>query len=185
MAPDLSQGVEVCRASLSYYTVNKVSKRDFDTELEGKRKELKQTYNKELNQQLLQTVGFLDYLENEYQSDIQLVSIQDLYEALKKFEAQKKSEFMQAVQQGKQAEELIKDFPLFNVQKDVMQNFINISNKIDEKNLQKQKSQNEKEKKGLTEEIRKLRINRGKYFQNRWGFPNYVNFAITFLDQWQ
>ena len=148
MAPDLSQGAEVCRASLSYYTVNKISKRDFDKELEYKKQELKKPYNKELNQRLLKMVGFLDYLKSEYQSDIQNISIQNLYEALKQFKSQRKSEFMQAVQQGKQVKELIKDFPLFNAQKDSMQKFIYAS----------------KDKRGI-------------YFQNQWGFPNYVNFC--------
>jgi len=178
MAPDLSQGVEVSRASLSYYTVNKISKRDFDQELKNKEADLNEPYNKKLNQQFLQRVGFFDYLKDEYQCDIQNISIQSLYQALKNFKAQKKSEFMQAVQERKQAKELIKDFPLF-IPKEAkdMQKFIDISRQIDNKNYQKQRSHNEYEKKQLAKEIKDLKIKRGQYFRESWGFSNYINFC--------
>ncbi len=94
LAPDQSSGLEVARGSFNYYTINKVSK-NFDKDIEEQKEKLENKYlldSKDKN--LLQKVGFENFIKNE-NKEITKLSLKDLYNALKKFKSQQKSKFME------------------------------------------------------------------------------------------
>jgi hypothetical protein len=172
-APDLNNGVETARASFNYYTINKISK-NFDKDIEYKKKQLSVPYQGLLKDELfLRKVGFLEYLKNEYKKDLRNVSLEQLYEALKKFKSKQKAAFMREVQRG-----VYDGFLLFEIKKpDTLKKFIDITNEIENLAVRKNQVKQEAEKEKLRNEIMQKKIKRGVYFQKPWGFPNYVVFC--------
>ena len=109
VSPDLTQGVEIGRASFNYYTVNKIS-RNFDKDIDDIRNKLESPFSGSLDKQFLEKVGF--------RKDSSRIPIQELYEDLKRFKAEQKKSFLEATQADVLFEDLQVKYPLFKLKDD-------------------------------------------------------------------
>ncbi len=105
-SPSQSLGIELERASLNYYTVNKKPK-DYPKEIRDKQKRLDETYTFQNNEMaFLQKVGFMQIS----------LPIGELKEQMKRFKALQKSAFYEFASQNKNYQNLKRnqDLLLFN-----------------------------------------------------------------------
>lgn len=152
LLPSQSFGVKIERASLNYYTVNKMPK-NYSQEIQNKKSELQQKYSFLQNEQnLFNQVGFTD--EN--------LPIIELKEMMKQFKAKQKFKFYEFCNQKKKYQEL-KKFDL------------KLLDDVNEENFNKFCKKNDKQEKGKFFQFAKN--NFPQYFQ----FCNlYKNVAVKF-----
>lgn len=151
--PSQSFGVEIERASLNYYTVNKKPK-DYPEEIQKKTQGLQTQYSfKEEEGKLLTSVGF---------SDINL-QLGDLKEAMKQFKAKQKSAFYEFVSKNGQFKDL------------KINNDLKLLKDITEENFNKFKDTSTKQYKGKFFQLAK------HHFPNYYDFCNlYKKVAIKY-----
>lgn len=180
--PAQSSGVEIARASFNYYTINKKPK-DFNIEKKDIEKQLAGKFIFSTSQkQLLQKIGLSEFLEKP---------IAELYNDLKEYKSTQKKQLEESVKQGYQYDAIEKKHLLFagdsNAFKKYAKLTIAISNHVKQReNTTKQSHRFQQ----LSEEITKLKIQRGKLFfdgRSKSGEPNerfktYLNFCKIFKD---
>lgn len=145
-----SSGINLTRASFNYYTLNKKEK-NYTEERERIISNLSKPYFER---------GRIPQIIQDLRIDENL-SIEKLYEYLKKYKAEQKQQFQEAVSQGLLFDELIEKFPLFETIKPIFNEFVAKTNAITQKSTA---LQNSFKTKGIKDEINKIKRERGQMF---------------------
>ena len=181
-------GIEIARASLNYFTVDKnavkFSQKSIDDLLIEVRDEL---YNNKKplsiwinNKQLVQDAGLKDHLDNKGLSKL---SLEELYQEMKTYKAKAKSNLNELVSkyvaQGAGGKELfvreVLQIPLFS-NEGVLKKFFDRKLEISELNKNYQKTNDDR----LKKELDNLRRNTGNFFRiknKKEAFNTYVSYC--------
>lgn len=161
--PSQSSGIVIAKASFNYYTVNKKQK-DFEAEIVALEEQLNAKHNEKNYDRLFRELNL---------SDLQELSLIELYSKIKNYKSTQKSKFLESVSNGLAFAELKSKFPLFQAESKKYAEFLEATSKITQKSTAKSLlSKDNPEAQKLQIEITKLKRSRGKYFKKEFGKYN-------------
>lgn len=170
--PAQSSGIELCRASFNYYTINKKPK-DYDKERSDIEKQLNGTieFNKSDKQRLSELIKAETNTPEKQEFKIKFdttffdKSLNNLFSDLKNYKSERKKAFGEAVTQGLIYEKAKVEYPFFSGDEDSFEKYVELTNQITILAEQKIKINKESEEyKELADKLSNLRQFRGKLF---------------------
>ena len=174
--PSQTSGICLAKASFNYYTINK-KPRNYDKEIEKINEQLKEHTIQRLSSELkiiiknwmLKTPSLLKEINLKHNTKLENLNLKQSYELIKLYKSKAKSSFNEYIQKNIDTDNSYKEaqteHPLFTSTEEEYTKFVNKTKEIEKNNNQINSNTNNKFQ--LKEKIQKLKITRGKFFQQK------------------